>query len=156
MRSRALPLLLLIVTGGGSANPGSGGAGSGGGTNQGGSVGGEAVGAPSFACDNAARPPAASLRRLTMSQYKNTLTDFVAFATGSASEAAAVLTELAGPLGRVPTDRREPTSEDLHGSYRRLDQSLQQLHVDAFYDLGVATAAALTTPARLDSVVGAC
>jgi hypothetical protein len=91
-----------------------------------------------------------------MSQYRNTLTDFVAFASGSASEAAAVLAELSGPLGRLPADRREPTSEDLHGSYRRLDQSLQQLHVDSFYDLGVATGSALTTPARLGSVVGTC
>ena len=91
-----------------------------------------------------------------MSQYRNTLADFVAFATGSATEAAAVLSEISAPLGRLPTDRREPTSEDLHGSYRRLDQSLQQLHVDAFYDLGVATGAALTQPARLGGVVGAC
>jgi hypothetical protein len=91
-----------------------------------------------------------------MSQYRNTLADFVAFASGSATEAAAVLAELQGPLERLPTDRREPTSEDLHGSYRRLDQSLQQLHVDSFYDLGVAAAAALTTPARLARVVGAC
>ena len=91
-----------------------------------------------------------------MSQYKNTLADFVAFATGSASEAAAVLAELAAPLSQLPLDRREPTPEDLHGSYRRLDQSLQQLHVDSFYDLGVATGAALTSPTRITSVVGTC
>jgi hypothetical protein len=164
MSSRALPLLLLALaaascsteSSSGLGSSGSGGAASLGGANQGGSAAGAAFGTPSFACDAAARPPPATLRRLTMSQYRNTLADFVAFATGSASEAAAVLNELAGPLERVPTDRREPTSEDLHGSYRRLDQSLQQLHVDAFYDLGVATGAALTTPARLGSVVGAC
>lgn len=91
-----------------------------------------------------------------MSQYRNTLTDFIAAVTGSPSEAAAVLSELETPLAELPSDRREPTSEDLHGSYRRLDQSLQQLHVDAFYDLGVATGAALTTKARLSAVVGAC
>jgi hypothetical protein len=91
-----------------------------------------------------------------MSQYRNTLADFVAFASGSPSEAAAILSELAGPLDRLPRDRREPTSQDLHGSYRRLDQSLQQLHVDGFYDVGVAAGAALTQPTRLASVVGTC
>jgi hypothetical protein len=118
-----------------------------------GATGGEIT---SFACDAAARPPVAGLRRLTMSQYRNTLADFVAFATGDSAETADVLSELDGPLGRLPGDRREPTSEDLHGSYRRLDQSLQQLHVDGFYDLGVAAGAALTTPSRLGSVVGPC
>ena len=110
----------------------------------------------SFSCDPSARPPVAGLRRLTMSQYRNTITDFVAVATGDADDAAAVLEQVSGALARLPSDRREPTSEDLHGSYRRLDQSLQQLHVDAYYDLGVALGAALTTPARLGSVVGAC
>ncbi|HYJ08807.1 MAG TPA: DUF1592 domain-containing protein, partial [Polyangiaceae bacterium] len=91
-----------------------------------------------------------------MSQYRNTVTDFVAFAAGNANEAAAVLEQVSGPLARLPSDRREPTSEDLHGSYRRLDQSLQQLHVDAYYELGNALGAALTTPARLGTVVGEC
>lgn len=114
-------------------------------------------GAPtSFSCDQSARAPIAGLRRLTMSQYRNTVTDLVAFAAADAKEAAAVLEQVSGALARLPSDRREPTSEDLHGSYRRLDQSLQQLHVDAYYDLGVALGAALTTPARLGTVVGEC
>lgn len=166
MRTRGLHLLLLLLGAGCStASPtrhaGAGGDGAvaaGGSSATGGSGGGSGPGgaSPSFACDASARPPAATLRRLTMSQYKNTLADFVSFATGSSSESAAVLAELASPLARLPSDRREPTSEDLHGSYRRLDQALQQLHVDAFYDLGVATGAALTTPTRLGSVVGSC
>ena len=132
------------------AAPGSGGSGQGG---SGGATSGETL---SFSCDSAAKPPPASLRRLTMSQYRNTIADFVAFASGSATEAATVLAELTGPLERLPGDRREPTSEDLHGSYRRLDQALQQLHVDSYYDVGVATGAALTSPARLGAVIGAC
>jgi hypothetical protein len=140
---------------GGGANSGSG---SGGASALGGSTGSTSGGAAvtTFACDKDSKPPAATLRRLTMSQYRNTLTDFIAAATGGATETAAVLSEIAGPLAELPSDRREPTSEDLHGTYRRLDQSLQQLHVDAFYDLGVAIGAALTTPSRLGSVVGSC
>src|SRR5882724_10069992 len=168
MAGRVLTLVLLCLAAGCSTEPkgsaaatGSGGSGitGGGSAAQGAGAGtssGGATGTTAFACDAAAKPPSATLRRLTMSQYRNTVTDFIASATGSASETAAVLAELSEPLGELPSDRREPTSEDLHGSYRRLDQSLQQLHVDAFYDLGVATGAALTKPARLAAVVGAC
>jgi hypothetical protein len=167
MADRAIPWALLCLAAGCAGDPenvsplvvsgAANGGGSGGAAAAGGSSGAPtSAGEPSFACDPGARPPAATLRRLTMSQYRNTLADFVAFATGSPTEAAAVLAELSGALARLPADRREPTAEDLHGSYRRLDQSLQQLHVDAFYDLGVATGAALTTPARLAGVVGAC
>jgi hypothetical protein len=165
MVARVVSWLLLCFAAGCSSDransstpPGAGGSGSssaGAGPTSAGAAA-TSAGAPSFTCDATARPPVAGLRRLTMSQYRNTLADFVAFATGSATEAAAVLDEISGPLARLPTDRREPTSEDLHGSYRRLDQSLQQLHVDALYDLGVATAAALTKTARLAAVVGAC
>ena len=166
MASRPLTLVLLCLTAGCSTGPNARSSGApdgagaanvgGGGSAQGGGGAATTSGDPSFACDPSARPPAAALRRLTMSQYRNTLADFVAFATSSPTESAAILSELADNLERLPSDRREPTSEDLHGSYRRLDQSLQQLHVDAFYDLGVATGAALTTAARLGSVVGGC
>ncbi len=154
---RGLFPLLLIASLSGCAGDDAGSAavrGAGGGN--GGSSGATSGETLSFSCDSAAKPQPASLRRLTMSQYRNTVADFVAFATGSATEAAAVLAELAGPLERLPSDRREPTSEDLHGSYRRLDQALQQLHVDSYYDVGVAAGAALTSAARLGAVVGSC
>lgn len=164
MKARTLTVLVLCLAWGCStgpsapgSTPGSGGSSNVGGSSaQSGSGGANPTAAPSFTCDPNAKPAAATLRRLTMSQYKNTLADFVSFATGSASESAAVLSELQTALDRLPTDRREPTSEDLHGSYRRLDQSLQQLHVDSFYDLGVAAGAALTQAARLAAVVGSC
>jgi hypothetical protein len=164
MTSRVLPPLLLVCLSSGcvgdivgdgpgsgpDATPGSAGAG------QAGSAGASGGEITSFACDATAKPPVAGLRRLTMSQYRNTVADFVAFATGSVTETSAVLSEIDAALRRLPTDRREPTSEDLHGSYRRLDQSLQQLHVDGYYDLGIAVGAALTRPERLSSVAGAC
>ena len=39
--------------------------------------------------------------------------------------------------------------QDLHGSYRRLDQSLQQIHVDATYDVAVALGGGAHHAARL-------
>jgi hypothetical protein len=111
---------------------------------------------PTFACNPSARPPEATLRRLTMTQFKNTISDLVAWASGSAANGRTILTEIATPFAALPADRREAVAQDLHGSYRRLDQSLQQAHVDATYDVAVAVGAALTTSARLGTVVGAC
>jgi hypothetical protein len=159
-------------TGSGSGNAGTPGSGT---ANTGGpGVGGDAgvgnVGGPgtgggagtstptpvNFACDAAVKPPVATLRRLTMAQFRNTVSDLAAFALGSASAGQTVVTEIGSPLGELPDDRREAVPQDLHGSYRRLDQSLQQIHVDATYDVAVGLGAALTTTARLGTVVGAC
>ena len=57
------------------------------------------------------------------------------WAVGGASAGQTVMTELASPLGELPDDRREAVPQDLHGSYRRLDQSLQQIHVESTYDV---------------------
>ena len=158
----------ILGTGAGSGGPASGGTGNGAspGTNTGGVSGGgggaAGTGGPplgqvtAFACDASAPPPLGVLRRLTMVQYRNTLTDLLTWALGSASAGATMMNELATPLGELPVDHREIVPQDLHGTYRRLDQSLQQLHVDATYDVAVAAAAALTTPARIGTVVGAC
>jgi hypothetical protein len=109
-----------------------------------------------FSCDTTAKPAVDSLRRLTMTQYQNTLGDLMTWAVGDAATGRAVMTELAGALSELPDDRREPVPQDLHGSYRRLDQTLQQVHVDATYDVAVAAGAALTTSARIGKVVGTC
>lgn len=109
-----------------------------------------------FTCDTSSKPSQAVLRRLTMTQYRNTLADLLAFALADAAAARTALNELAAPLGSLPEDRREPVPQDLHGSYRRLDQTVQQIHVDATYDVALAVGAALTTAARLSKTVGSC
>lgn len=156
-----------VGTGSASASGGSS-ASSGGANARGGNGGAEsgtagttsAAGAPgnstAFACDQSARPPQAVLRRLTMTQYRNTISDLLSWALADATAARTALNELGAPLAAMPDDRREPVPQDLHGSYRRLDQTLQQIHVDATYDVAVAAGAALTTSARLSKVVGSC
>jgi hypothetical protein len=150
---------------GNSGGPGVGGAGAGGagaGTGTGSSGGPGAGGATTptydatFACNANTAPPVATLRRLTMSQFRNTVSDLAAWALASASGGATVMTEIASSLSELPDDKREAVPQDLHGSYRRLDQSLQQTHVDSTYDVAVALGAALTTTARLGTVVGTC
>jgi hypothetical protein len=122
----------------------------------------DAPGAPgaapeaSFTCDDSVLPPVDGLRRLTMTQYQNSVQDLMTWALGDATQSTQVMTQLAARLADVPTDVREAVPEDLHGSYRRLDQSLQQNHVDAIYGVGIAAGAALSTPDHLERVVGSC
>ena len=145
------------TSGASTGTAGAGGGGAGNGTGTAGTSGGAGAGATvAFACDASAVPPVGVLRRLTMTQYQNTIADLVTWAAGGASAGQAVLAELATPLAGLPDDHREAVPQDLHGSYRRLDQSLQQIHVDATYDVAVAAGAALTTAARLGTVVGSC
>jgi len=143
---------------GASGGPGAGGAGVAGSTGGPGTAGaGAGTSTPvTFACNANAAPPVATLRRLTMTQVRNTVSDLAAWALGSASAGQTVMTELASPLAELPVDSRAMVPQDLHGSYRRLDQSLQQIHVESTYDVAVALGAALTTSARLGKVVGSC
>jgi hypothetical protein len=110
----------------------------------------------SFVCDPNAKPPERPLRRLTMMQYRNTLSSLAAWSLGSTAAAEPFMQSIAAVLAALPEDRREPVPQDPHGSYRRLDQSLQQEHVDAFYAVGTAVGAALTTQDRIRTVVGTC
>ena len=89
-----------------------------------------------------------------MTQYRNTVRDLVHWALRDRAAADAVIS--GARLDDLPRDRREPVPEDLHGSYRRLDQALEQIHVDGVYRVGTSLAAALTEPARLAAVAGAC
>jgi hypothetical protein len=108
----------------------------------------------SFACDPDSTAKANSLRRLTMTQYRNTVRDLMHWALPEAGAAEAVIA--GARLDELPEDRREPVPEDVHGSYRRLDQSLEQQHVDGFYRVGKALATALADPGRLGRVAGTC
>ncbi len=138
--------------GGSGATAGSGSATGAGGTD--GASGGSAGSPPvSFACDESAKGPEASLRRLTMTQYENTVRDLVAWLTDEDPDVLAATTQA---LDALPRDRREPVAEDLHGSYRRLDQTLQQVHVDSLYQAALAVGTALTAEGRLERSVGGC
>ncbi|MEA2700098.1 MAG: hypothetical protein QOI66_4369, partial [Myxococcales bacterium] len=109
-----------------------------------------------FSCDVAAIPQQDGLRRLTATQYRNTIASLTAWSLSNPSGGQAVMQELGDVLAMVPDDRREPVPQDLQGSYRRLDQTLQQEHVDGYFQAGVAVGARLTDPARLATVVGPC
>jgi len=140
---------------GGSSGSGASGSGasSSGGTSSGGANGTET----SFACDEAVAPPAESLRRLTMTEYRNSVAELVRFAVkGDANAVKTVTTAVAPALAALPDDVRQAVPQDLHGSFRRMDQTLQQAHVDGAYQVGTALGDALTQASLLGSVVGEC
>jgi hypothetical protein len=112
------------------------------------------AGVATFACHEPAAAAPQGLRRLTMTQYRNTVRDLTRWALGDPLDAEIVVS-LAG-LDALPTDRREPTPDDPHGGYRRLDQALEQTHVDETFHVASALGRALSMPERLTTIAGAC
>ena len=118
---------------------------------------GEAVAAlapPKFVCDESQGFGSAPLRRLTMTQYRNTVRDLVRWALLDTSAADRLL--LAAELDAVPEDRREPTPRDPHGSYRRLDQAVGQTHVEATFRVASKLGGLLAADEQRETVVGSC
>lgn len=157
-------------TGTGAGPAASGGSGSSSSSGQGGSGSSPASGGTSgtvsnpdpaiapvtFTCDPALVPESAPLRRLTRVQYANTLADLLTFALGDRNAALSVESALAATLAALPADERPKLEQDLHGTYRRLDQGVGQSHVDAWYEVGVRAGLELTSPERISAVVGSC
>jgi hypothetical protein len=143
--------------GSGGSTPGAGGTAAGGQASGDGSGASSSDAPPTFACDDSVAPQADTLRRLTMTEYQNTLADLIAWALGGdAASTKAVADSIAPSLAALPTDVRQAVPQDLHGAYRRMDQTLQQEHVDGAYAVGVALGAALTQASLLGKVVGSC
>ena len=107
-----------------------------------------------FDCNEGAGPAPDTLRRLTATQYGNTLTDLTALLLGDRVEARALVT-MAG-LARVPADRRAGTAAEPGAALRRLDQVVEQDYVDETFQVARTLAQRLIEPSRLERVVGAC
>ncbi len=108
----------------------------------------------SFVCDPEEVPEALPLRRLSHQQYRNTVADLVRFATPSAAEE--ILTGASPLFAQLPEDQRVGPDKHYAG-FTRLDQALQQQHVDGAYSVGAKIGAALTeSPTRLAELAGPC
>jgi hypothetical protein len=119
-----------------------------------GGPGGPGVTPTSFACDEGQVPEALPLRRLSHLQYRNTVADLVRFASPSA--AAEILAEAEPLFGQLPGDQRVGPDKHYAG-FTRLDQALQQQHVDGAYSVAEMIGAGLTSPpSRLAELAGAC
>lgn len=107
-----------------------------------------------FVCDETIVPAALPLRRLSHLQYANTIRDLVRI--GSPSEGDAILGAVEPLFDQVPDDARIGPDKHYAG-FTRLDQAVQQEHIDSTYQIAGAVGAALTaTPARLTELAGAC
>jgi hypothetical protein len=111
-------------------------------------------GQAAFACDQGTTAAPEALRRLTMTQYRNTVRDLVRWALGDPL-AADVMVTMAG-LDALPVDRREPTAQDPRGGYRRLDQAVDQAHVEQTYRVASVLGGMLAAPAHLVGIAGPC
>lgn len=116
--------------------------------------GGPGEGTTSFSCDPAVTPPDLPMRRLSRVQREATIRDLVRWAIPDHAEE--VLAAVEPTFDRIPADQR--IGKDLHyARFSRLDQALQQEHVDAAYALGRALGAAATaSDARLEALAGPC
>ncbi|MFO0550515.1 MAG: DUF1592 domain-containing protein [Polyangiaceae bacterium] len=107
-----------------------------------------------FVCDDALVPAQTPLRRMSLVQYRNTVSDLVAFA--NPTEGATIFDGVAPLFDRVPKDVRTGTDKH-YGKLSRLDQAVQQEHADAAYAISTAVGTALTsTPERLAVLAGEC
>ncbi len=109
-----------------------------------------------FSCDTEIAPKSPGMRRLTRRQYQNTLLDLFATALGDDVAASSVYDELSSTIARIPRDQRAILPQDLHGTFRRLDQSVQQAHVDYWYEVGVVAGRILSRNEHLEALVGSC
>lgn len=109
----------------------------------------------SLVCDENAVPDTAPLRRLSHTQYASSIRDFLAAALPE--QGAAVYSEVAAKIDVMPDDRQVGPIGEIHGGFRRLDQAVNQEHVDGSYDVALAVGKAITTdPARLAAIGGNC
>ncbi|MCS6901999.1 MAG: DUF1592 domain-containing protein [Myxococcales bacterium] len=109
---------------------------------------------PRFTCDPSQRGEEVPLRRLSRVQYQNALKDLLEFALPGQS--AELLAQVEGELNKIPKDERKGLPNETHGGYQRLDQSVQQGHVDGAYRVAIRLGAELAKGDRLQKVVGSC
>ncbi|MGZ3421996.1 MAG: DUF1592 domain-containing protein [Polyangiales bacterium] len=117
--------------------------------------GGGSGNSSSLTCDESAIPDTAPLRRLSHTQYAGSVRDFLA--TALPKDGAAVYAEVAPKIDAMPDDRQVGPIGEIHGGFRRLDQAVNQEHVDGSYDVALAIGKAVANdPARLAAIGGAC
>lgn len=94
------------------------------------------------------------LRRLSRTQYVNALQEVVRQTLPSQGATVAAL--VPGFASNFPADSMVNLAGERHGGFQRLDQAVQQAHVDVAYDVALKLAAELTQPARLGALMGTC
>lgn len=110
-----------------------------------------------FTCDAEQTSPELPLRRLTRRQYVNVVNELLARSGLAPSDRDAISSVLRDELGPFPEDRVVGLPSEKHGGFSRLDQALQQGHVDTSYAVANTLGRELTsTVTRRRALLGAC
>ncbi|MDX2019481.1 MAG: DUF1592 domain-containing protein [Deltaproteobacteria bacterium] len=122
-----------------------------------GGQGGEPNGSnASFSCNEDIASTSEPLFKLTNVQYANEIRDLVTLAIQDSAIASQVQSELTKVLSTLPVDDRPVTQDDAHGSYRRLDNTVQQNEADAHYAVALAVGKQLTASGRVAAMLAPC
>lgn len=117
-------------------------------------AGPELVREPPFTCLTDAVGPELPLRRLSHTQYLQSVRDLVQLL--APQDAQAVLSEVNQQLSSLPDDARGGP-DPAYGGLRRLDQSIYQRGVEGSYEVAAAVAKSIgKTSARLTAAAGGC
>lgn len=106
-----------------------------------------------FQCNDEATPTTAAMQRLTKTQFRNSLIAVASELTGNTGEADAIVESLWAELDELPDEIRPQVDEDLHGTFRRLNQTVSQSHVEAWFSIAAQLANELTLPHRITRTV---
>jgi hypothetical protein len=106
-----------------------------------------------FSCNDQTVPETVAWQRLSKTQYQNALRSVVADLTGSQGEAVGITDGLWQLMEDLPDEVRPQVDKDLHGTYRRLNQTVGLSHVEAWFDIAVQVAAELTYHHRIERTV---
>ncbi|MDP1914821.1 MAG: DUF1592 domain-containing protein [Myxococcales bacterium] len=110
-----------------------------------------------FTCDAQQLPTDLPLRRLTRRQFVSVVNDVVARSGLAGADVTAMQLAIRDELSPFPDDRVVGVPGETHGGFSRLDQALQQGHIDASYNLALALGLELTSnTTRRRALVGAC
>jgi hypothetical protein len=108
-----------------------------------------------FSCDVSAAQPELPMVRLSHDQYARVLRDVVEL--GGGADADAVWASVGPLVEGLPADSRVALPGWTHGGFTKLDQAVQQGHVELSLEVAQEVGAQLTaTPARLERLVGGC
>lgn len=108
-----------------------------------------------FTCDPELSGQSPPLRRLTKVQYRTTLSDLLSMALDSKEMAEGVMDELGADLDKLIEDVRIEDAAN-HPSFRRLDQAVQQNHVDNWFAIGRHVGEIVSNADHLPSLLGSC
>ena len=97
--------------------------------------------------------PDPALRRLTVTQYRNSVRDLLLFALSDDSLAGDAFLALAPALSNLRPDRRPVIGNNKFGTFRRLAQSIQPSWVEGTYHVGEAAGALLTASPYFNALV---